>query len=382
MAILGAGLTAGATVLGSLLGGLFSSKSQSSANQTNLEIARETNQQNRDLFEKQLAWTEDMWNKTNEYNSPKEVVQRMRQAGVNPALGAEFGTASSPGSPSAPTMQAATVNPVDYSWIGNSVSTGVNAFYNNNLTNAATRKTTNDAQISKVNAEMETAAFKDRLMQIANDSKKSEYERDQARLAMELLDKTQADSIKQASWMTKIQEQEFEIKVNQIAESKLQQQALQIANEYAPKMNQEQLNQYKAAIANLYASARAGDAQAAYAHAQEALTVVHKSGAEISNRQAEAVFNAVTDKAWAEADNAYATGEQIRSITRRTEAESRKLGNQDRYGELGYRTLGSALPETERRVKQGVKLFLKGKKAYDRHIDHAKRRIEERRKSR
>ena len=66
---------AGGSVLGNLLGGLFGSSSQRSANETNLQIARETNQQNRELFNQQLAWQEDMWNKTNAYNDPSHQVE-------------------------------------------------------------------------------------------------------------------------------------------------------------------------------------------------------------------------------------------------------------------------------------------------------------------
>ena len=65
-------LVAGGT---SLIGGLLGHKGQSDANKANLQIARE-----------QMQWNEDMWNKQNEYNTPAAQIQRMRQAGLNPAL--------------------------------------------------------------------------------------------------------------------------------------------------------------------------------------------------------------------------------------------------------------------------------------------------------
>ena len=113
---LAAGIAAGGAVLGSVIGGLFSSKSQSSANSTNLQIARETNAQNKELFNQQLSWAEDMWNKTNEWNSPQNQMAMLRKAGINPALGSEWQTTAQPGTPSVPTMLGATVQPVDYSW--------------------------------------------------------------------------------------------------------------------------------------------------------------------------------------------------------------------------------------------------------------------------
>lgn len=62
----------GASNLGS---GLFGYFGQKKANETNLKIAREANAANLDL-----------WNKTNEYNSPAMQMARYKEAGLNPAL--------------------------------------------------------------------------------------------------------------------------------------------------------------------------------------------------------------------------------------------------------------------------------------------------------
>ena len=39
---------------------------------------------NEEMMDKQNAWTLDMWNKTNEYNDPKNQVARLQNAGLNP----------------------------------------------------------------------------------------------------------------------------------------------------------------------------------------------------------------------------------------------------------------------------------------------------------
>lgn len=67
-------------------------------------------QMNRDwqesMLQKQFDFQADMWNKTNKYNSASEQMKRYRDAGLNPYLmmtgGANAGTATSQGSPSAP----------------------------------------------------------------------------------------------------------------------------------------------------------------------------------------------------------------------------------------------------------------------------------------
>ena len=95
--VIGAGLIeAGAD----LLSGLFSGFSQDSANQTNIQLARE----NRD-------WQEKMWEKTNEYNTPAAQIERMKAAGLNPALmysQGQVGNASTPSAPAAPHVQPVT----------------------------------------------------------------------------------------------------------------------------------------------------------------------------------------------------------------------------------------------------------------------------------
>lgn len=115
----------------SLLGGIFGASSQSSANSTNLKAVRETNkanyqiaQMNNEFNEKQtdkmLAWQRRQWEDTNNYNSASSQVQRYREAGLNPYLMANGGTAGSATALSGTTptradsvqMQAGHVEPV------------------------------------------------------------------------------------------------------------------------------------------------------------------------------------------------------------------------------------------------------------------------------
>lgn len=84
---------------GSLLGGLFNSKSQSQANATNLKISRE-----------QREWNEKMWNKNNAYNTPLAQMQRYAAAGLNPNLIYGQGTSGVSSSP-AQGVDAPTVRP-------------------------------------------------------------------------------------------------------------------------------------------------------------------------------------------------------------------------------------------------------------------------------
>lgn len=97
-------------------------------NKANFEIAQMSNEYNQQMLERQIEQEWDMWNAQNEYNSASSQRQRLEDAGLNPYLmmdGGSAGTASSMTSPSAqpavvPQMQAAqaqgaTMMPADMS---------------------------------------------------------------------------------------------------------------------------------------------------------------------------------------------------------------------------------------------------------------------------
>lgn len=121
----------GASVLGSIFGGVSRNKAQQDANRTNLQIARETNQQNWNMMTYQNQWNEAQNAKMLAYNTPSEQMKRFDQAGINPYLAASQivpgNQQSSLTSAQAPAMQAAQVQPV----------TGMADAIQNSISNAA-----------------------------------------------------------------------------------------------------------------------------------------------------------------------------------------------------------------------------------------------------
>jgi hypothetical protein len=67
------------------------------------------NRANRKMFEKQQQWSEEMWHMQNQYNHPAAVMQRLKEAGLNPNLAyGEIGAgmaSSQPGMPSRPEIK-------------------------------------------------------------------------------------------------------------------------------------------------------------------------------------------------------------------------------------------------------------------------------------
>lgn len=103
-------------ILGTIVGGASRNKAQQDANRTNLQIARETNQQNWNMMTYQNQWNEAQNAKMLAYNTPVEQMKRYDQAGINPYLAASQivpgNQQSQLTSAQAPAMQAAQVQPV------------------------------------------------------------------------------------------------------------------------------------------------------------------------------------------------------------------------------------------------------------------------------
>lgn len=108
MSILGfLGSAAGQTIAGvgsTLLSNIFGASSTNKTNQNNLKINQMNNEFNERMMQKQMDYNTLMWNKQNEYNSPSAQVQRFRDAGLNPYMmmnGGSAGNAQAAGSTSA-----------------------------------------------------------------------------------------------------------------------------------------------------------------------------------------------------------------------------------------------------------------------------------------
>ena len=121
--LIGAGLISG---VGSLFGNVFGARS---SNSKNMQINKMNNEFNAREAEKARQYQTEMWNKTNEWNSPENVRKRLQKAGYNPYLGMDssnVGTAQSAGS-SSPASAAPPIqnNPLQFDGIQNALSTAV-----------------------------------------------------------------------------------------------------------------------------------------------------------------------------------------------------------------------------------------------------------------
>lgn len=145
---------------GGLASGLLGSIGSIWQNKTNLKIARETNAMNRQMFDDQLAYNTDMWNKQNEYNDPYAQRQRLEQAGLNPLFHGLDGTGNATGWQTAtpiPAQGTSVVNPLQ------SLGVGVGDMINQQKT--ASERDLNNAKTITENA-MRTGLVEGQHMQI------------------------------------------------------------------------------------------------------------------------------------------------------------------------------------------------------------------------
>ena len=139
----------------SIAGGILGNKSQSDANKTNLQIARETNASNQQLAQEQNQWNIDQWNRENEYNSPYAQKQRMIAAGMNPMFGdISPGVAQSVQSAPMANQQMAHVKPVDA--LAKSIPDAANSAFNAIMQSATAKKALADAASAEAKAKLTT----------------------------------------------------------------------------------------------------------------------------------------------------------------------------------------------------------------------------------
>lgn len=86
--LIASGISAVGSIVGGLLGGKANQNAQQGANDINLQIARETNQQQYQMFGEQNAFNERMYNQMLTYNTPAEQMRRYSDAGINPYIAA------------------------------------------------------------------------------------------------------------------------------------------------------------------------------------------------------------------------------------------------------------------------------------------------------
>lgn len=153
-------IAGGISALGSLAGGLIGKSGSDNASKTQYKIAQETNAMNYKIAQENNAFNERMVDKMNDYNSAKNQRKRLEEAGLNPYLmmdGGSAGTASTAptadtsGTQVAPDVAGAMSQGSQLlgSSISNAATQIASQVYNSDLMSANVRKVNADAATSE-----------------------------------------------------------------------------------------------------------------------------------------------------------------------------------------------------------------------------------------
>lgn len=141
--------------IGSIVGGLFGKKGSDSAAKTQYKIAQETNAMNYKIAQENNAFNERMVDKMNEFNSAVNQRKRLEEAGLNPYLMMDGGSAGT--ATTAPTADTTSVQHAPD--VASSISQGSIAL-GSSISNAASQIASQvynskimDANVRKVNAD-------------------------------------------------------------------------------------------------------------------------------------------------------------------------------------------------------------------------------------
>lgn len=269
--LIGAGLISG---VGSAIGNIFGTKS---SNSQNMKINKMNNEFNAREAEKARQYQTEMWNKTNEWNSPKNVRKRLQEAGYNPYLGMEssnVGTAQSAGS-SSPASAASPIqnNPLQFDGLQNALSTAIQMSNATKVSNAEVSNLQGQKSLSDARAA-------DTLSNIDWYKLTPEYRNWLQTTGMsraQLSFNTDRQNLENMQWVNKIQRA-------QRTDILLSNDTKRIINKYLDKSQSLQLNLMANQAFQAFASGRLSLQQCKTEVTKQLLNMAGTEGQKISNR--------------------------------------------------------------------------------------------------
>lgn len=214
------GISAGAALLGTGVTAAANASSVKRANSTNYQIAQMNNEFNAEMMQKQMGFTEHMYDRSLEDTSPSAQMQRYRQAGINPymAVGNISGGSGQTGSVSAAQASPVQMQPnrYDFSGLSQIVGNAIQAYNNMRLGTANERKVNQEADQLQIENQYKGAEMLARIADLKSSAKSKD--------AQAILSGVQS-SLQKA------------LAAGQIKNLDLQNQGLELANDYRSMEN-------------------------------------------------------------------------------------------------------------------------------------------------
>jgi hypothetical protein len=247
------------------------------SNSQNMKINRMNNEFNAREAEKARQYQTEMWNKTNEWNSPKNVRKRLEDAGYNPYLGLDssnVGTAQSAGS-SSPASASPPIqnNPVQFDGFQNAISTAIQMSNSTKVSNAEA----NNLQGQKGLADAQAAATLSGIDWYKFTPEYRNWLQTTGMARAQLSFNTDKQNLENMQWVNKIQRA-------QRTDLLLSNQSKRIINKYLDSSQSLQLNLLANQAFQAFASGRLSLQQAKTEVTKQFLNMAEAEGKEISNR--------------------------------------------------------------------------------------------------
>ncbi len=321
-------------------------------NKTNREIADEANRYNKLLQDEQNAWNLQQWNRQNEYNDPSNQVARLKAAGINPY--ALYGSAggsipasqltSAPAHPAAVAqMQAPRFEAYheDISAKANAINGMLGELSNARLVNAQVDKLGNDVSIANAQNAREEGLQPWRLRYTENLAKQQGVLGD---IAKQQLAYDQASAKYRLGLLMgdmRLQSENFRTMQVQRTNIELQNKLAEFQVAYAPKLNEAQLRQYYATVAQIKANIGLINANTLLTNEQK-LTEIQKRIGTILNNNSIDLDNQLKAKMQS------VVIDQAKADLYKTTAEGSALDKKNRgfYVSMPFGEFGFSMPQT------------------------------------
>ena len=315
-----AGIISGA---GSLIGGLFGGSGSKKAAKYQLQAARETNQMNYQIAQENNAFNERMWDKQNVYNSPVEQRKRLEQAGLNPNLmmnGGSAGTAAT-----APTADTSGVQQVPgigstiasgYQQFGNSLSNAASQIagmvYNNDLQQANAAKANADANSASLDAQYKALQNQFAAAQFLADLREKQYRGLIAKSDYQFLRDSMQDRLDAVKFQNTLTGSQSSYYNQMSGLIDVQRQIEQTNLDWLPREKQAGLAATLQNVRTMVSQMHLNYAQAKNAYAMAALNYANEAGVRINNRLQDSIFDLSVGMAENQYLKGYAEQDQYR----------------------------------------------------------------------
>lgn len=287
---------------GSMLGGLFGAAGSAKAAKYQLQAARETNQMNYQIAQENNAFNQRMWEKQNAYNSPVEQRTRLEQAGLNPNLmlnGGSAGTAET-----APTADTSGVQQVPD--IGSTIASGYQQF-GSSLSNAASQiagmvynNGLQQANVNKAQAEAQSASQDARYKELQNqfaasqflaDLREKQYRGLIAKSDYEYLRDSMQDRLDVVKFQNTLTGSQSSYYNQMSGLIDVQRQIEKTNLDWLPREKQAGLAATLQNVRTMVSQMHLNYAQAKNAYAMSALNYAQEAGVRINNRLQDSIFD-------------------------------------------------------------------------------------------